>query len=183
MIEATQRKLRQAQFFYRHLVAERDRTVRNEPEAFEFYFSAFVMTARNVSWTMKHEEPEKYVSWNRKWEESLSDDERKLLKLANDLRIDEVKRAGANTIREWQEVASDELLSTNLDFERQHPAYIMMRWSALPGIPAAKTIRPAYYLEHEGGRAEVTAKCKEYLDYLEKLVREFLLAHDQQPPP
>jgi hypothetical protein len=175
MIEATQRKLRQAQFFYRHLVAERDRTVTYDPEAFRCYFSAFLMSARNVSWTMKHEEKKKYLAWMPAWEKQLTTDERKLLKLTNELRIDEVKRAGANTIVEWEEIALSELFSRNLDLERQHPAYGMHRSSAMPGALQPNARRPAYYLEHPDGKAEATAVCKQYLEYVEKLVREFLL--------
>jgi hypothetical protein len=73
MIEAARKKLRQAQFFYRRLVSERDRTVRtlmNEREAFGYYFSAFLMTARNVPWAMQKEEPEKYRAWNPTWKQA-----------------------------------------------------------------------------------------------------------------
>jgi hypothetical protein len=46
------------------------------------------------------------------------------------------------------------------------------------GFPPPKTYRrPAYYLEDESGKAKVIAKCREYLDYLEKMVREFVVAH------
>ena len=182
MIEATQRKFNEAQFFYRHLVNERQRPSMNEPGAFGYYFSAFLSAARSVPWRMQNEEQEKYLAWNPTWEEKLTTEERKLLKLTNELRLDEVKREGANTIVEWEEIAIHELLGANLDLERQHPAYGMRR-SSQPGVPSAKGRRPAYYLEHEDGKAEVTAMCKQYLEYLEKLIREFLLAHNQQPPP
>jgi hypothetical protein len=180
MIERTLRKLRAAEFFYRHLVNEARRTSMNEPEAFEHYFSAFLLTARSVPWVMQKEEREKYRVWSPTWEQKLTTEERKLLKLTNRLRIDETHRDGANTIVEWEEIAIHELLGANLDLERPHPSY-HMHWSAQPGVPSAKARRPAYYLEHEDGKAEVTAMCKQYLDYLEKLVREFLLAHDQKP--
>lgn len=81
---------------------------------------------------MQNEEQEKYLAWNPTWEEKLTTEERKLLKLTNELRLDEVKREGANTIVEWEEIAIHELLSANLDLERQHPAY-GMRWSSSPG--------------------------------------------------
>jgi len=171
MIEKTQRKLHEAQFFYRHLVAERERTSR-KPGAFEYYFSAFLSAARSVPWRMEKEEKEKYLAWRPTWEEKLTSEERKLLKFTNELRVDEVHRAGADTIVESEEIAINELLSSS---PYQHPAY-SMRSSAPPGLPSAKA-RPAYYLKHPNGKAEVTAMCKQYLDYLEKLVREFLLAH------
>jgi hypothetical protein len=45
------------------------------------------------------------------------------------------------------------------------------------GVPLPSAQRPAYYLEHENGKAEVTAMCKQYLDYLEKMIQDFLAAH------
>jgi hypothetical protein len=180
MIEATQRKLREAHFFYRQLVTERDRTFRNEPEAFRYYFSAFLSAARSVPWVMKKEEKAKYLVWKPTWDEQLTIEERKLEKLTNELRLDEVKRAGATTIVEPEEIAIHELFSASFDLERQHPAY-GMHVSAQPGVPApsAKFLRPVHYLEDEGGKVEATAKCKQYLEYLEKLVRDFLAAHAQ----
>ena len=100
---------------------------------------------------MQNEEQEKYLAWNPTWEEKLTTEERKLLKLTNELRLDEVKREGANTIVEWEEIAIHELVGANLDLERQHPAY-GMRWSSQPEVPSAKGRRPAYYLEHEDGK-------------------------------
>lgn len=64
MIEKTQRRLRQAQFFYRHLLNPRHWT-KGDPEAFEFYFSAFIQAARSVTWTLGNEEPEKWEAWKQ----------------------------------------------------------------------------------------------------------------------
>ena len=149
MIEATQRKLNEAQFFYRHLVNERQRPSMNESGAFGYYFSAFLAAARSVPWRMQNEEQEKYLAWNPTWEEKLTTEERKLLKLTNELRLDEVKREGANTIVEWEEIAIHELLGANLDLERQHPAY-GMRWSsqqssAIHKLPANSTFVRRYF--------------------------------------
>ena len=55
MIERTQRRLRQARFFYQHLVNARH----GDPEAFRFYFSAFIQSARSVTWALKKEERER----------------------------------------------------------------------------------------------------------------------------
>jgi hypothetical protein len=48
MIERTQRRLRQTQFFYEHLFKARHQT-EGDPEAFRFYFSAFIQAARSVT--------------------------------------------------------------------------------------------------------------------------------------
>jgi hypothetical protein len=92
--------------------------------------------------------------------------------------FDLVDIAYVDPIVEWEEIAITGLLSGSFDLERQHPAYGMHR-SSNPGFPppTAKTMRPAFYLEDENGKATVTAKCREYLDYLEKMVREFQAAH------
>jgi hypothetical protein len=107
MIEAAQRKLREARFFYGHLARERHRSAppiqvdtretvsnRSEPEAFRFYFSAFIGAARSVTWAMKSEDTERYLVWEPTWKAQLTTEEEKLEKLTNDLRLDEVKRLG-----------------------------------------------------------------------------------------
>ena len=59
MIERTQKRLRAARFFYQRLVDSKN-PLRNEPEAFEFYLSAFIQLARTVPWVLKKEETAKY---------------------------------------------------------------------------------------------------------------------------
>lgn len=66
MIEAAQRKLREARFFFQHLAGERHRHDA-VPEGFRFYFSAFIGAARSVTWAMKSEEPERYAAWEPLW--------------------------------------------------------------------------------------------------------------------
>lgn len=85
--------------------------------------------------------------------------------LTNELRIDEAKRGGANALIEWEELALHELLVLRSDVEpwRQHPAY-GGHWSAPPGVPPPRLLRPAYYFEDKEGKEEVTALCKRYLD-------------------
>ena len=179
MIEATCRKLREARFFHQHLMNMRQaRTATYEPEAFGYYFSAFISAARSVLWVLHHEEKKKWKAWEPTWKATLNDEERKFLKFTNQLRIDEAKRSGAETIVEWEEVAFDGLLSANLDPERQHPAYGMHRRSSIPGLSAsAKVMRRAYYLEQESGKEEVTSVGERYLNFLEKVVQEFEQAH------
>ena len=56
MIEATQKKLREARFFVRLLNQVSQEAVRNEPEAFEFYLSAFLLAARSTTFALQYEE-------------------------------------------------------------------------------------------------------------------------------
>jgi hypothetical protein len=172
MIEATRRKLRQARFFYGHLVNQRKRrTGLSDPEAFRSYFTAFILVARSVLLVLHYEEKEKWEAWEPGWKSKLTDEERKLLRFTNELRIDEAKRAGADLLLELEEVAVHELLSANLDIEKWHPAYYHLQ--RLPGVPPTTVSRPAYYFEHEDGKEEVTALCQRYLEFLEKAVNAY----------
>jgi hypothetical protein len=101
------------------------------------------------------------------------------LDLTNELRLDEAKRGGANALVEWEEVALHELLAlTDFDLERQHPAYGTHVF-APPGVPPPKAFRQTYYFEDEVGKEEVTALCKRYLDFLDKMLNDFCT--DNQP--
>jgi hypothetical protein len=171
MIERSRRKLDEARFFYGHLVKERQRKIISyNPREFRFYFSAFIQAARSVTWTLGSEEPDRWRAWEPKWKAERSDEEQKLLDLMNELRLDEAKRGGANALMEWEEEALHALL--DLEPWRRHP------W--LPRVPQPKTFHTAYYFEHESGKEEVTALCKRYLDFLDKMLNDFCA--DNQPP-
>jgi hypothetical protein len=155
VIEASRRKLDEARFFYDHLVEERERMHPLAPrayEAFRYYFSAFIQAARSVTWTLGNEEPEKWKAWEPKWRATRSNEEQKLLDLTNELRIDEVKRGGANPSLELEEVALHELLRSGL--ASQHPSYGGHSF-APPDTPPPTTKRHTYYFEDEEGREEV----------------------------
>ena len=180
MIEEPRRKLREARFFHQNLMNLRHgKSPTYEPEAFGFYFSAFISAARSVLWVLHHEEETKWEAWKPGWEATLNDEERKFLSFTNQLRIAEVHLSGAETIVEWEEV--DELLGRNLDLERQHPAY-GMHHSSQPGFSVtAKVMRRAYYLEQEDIKEEVTVIGERYLNFLENVIEGFEQAH-QTPP-
>ena len=176
MIEATRRKLDEARFFYQLLVNERPQAMKafgHDQRAFRYYFSAFIQAARSVTWTLGNEEPEKWKVWEPTWKNTLSAKDKKLLNLTNELRLDEAKRGGANALVEWEEVALHGLLAlTDVEPWRQHPAYGVHVF-APPGTPSPKTRRQAYYFENEDGKEEVTALCKRYLDFLDKMLNDF----------
>jgi hypothetical protein len=87
------------------------------------------------------------------------------LDLTNELRLDEAKRGGANALVEWEEVA---LVALTDEPWKQF---------VVPGSP--KTFRQTYYFEDEVGKEEVTALCKRYLDFLDKMLNDFCT--DNQP--
>jgi hypothetical protein len=173
MIEKTQKRLRQARFFYQHLVNQRTSS-RADPEAFEFYFSGFIQAARSVPWTIGKEEPEKWKAWEPKWKANRSKEEQKLLDLTNELRRDEVHRGGADLIVDFEEVAINELL--NLDpWRSQHPALRRQMFSLLGSQP--RRLRAVHYFEDKEGKEEITALCERYLELLDKVVRDFCRDH------
>ena len=173
MLEATRRKLDEARFFYGHLIKERQRKHFPDPPAFRYYFSAFIQSARSVTWALKNEEPETWKAWEPTWKNTLSAKDKKLLNLTNELRLDEAKRGGANALVEWEEVALHGLLAlTDVEPWRQHPAYGGHVF-APPGVPPPKAFRQAYYFEDEDGKEQVTALCKRYRDFLDKMLNDF----------
>jgi len=62
-IEATRRKLSEAEFFLRKLTTHQQQVFQNEPEAFGFYLSAFLSAARSVSFVLQAEQKERYDAW------------------------------------------------------------------------------------------------------------------------
>jgi hypothetical protein len=186
MIERTQKRLRAARFFYQRLVDSKN-PLRNEPEAFEFYLSAFIQLARTVPWVLKKEETAKYEAWNPRWEERLSPEERKLLNFTTACRNADVKEGGIETrIDECETIDIYELLknpphysSDIFDVHRQHPAYHDTHRPAAFGTesPSLNLERSVSYFDRGDVKEEVTVTCQKYLDYLEKFVREFEQDH------
>jgi hypothetical protein len=179
MIEKAQRKLREARFFYNHLLnARRDlpemapRRSKDDPEAFRFYFSAIIQSARSVPWAIGKEEPDKWNEWKRKWEDSLSEKERKLQELTNELRLDEVHRGGADLAEELVEVVVKAAIDTKprTHWERDG----LVGGSASIEIVTKNELRPTYYFEDSEGKEETTAFCERYLTFLEKTVTDFI---------
>jgi hypothetical protein len=153
MIEATQRKLGEAQFFYQHLVNAHQQ---HRSEQFRYYFSAFLSAAISVPDALSYEGKKKYRTWKPKWVKQLTPEERKLEKFMYRLRVAEVQ-----LFRNFVQLG--------------RPTCLMEGQSGPVGIPSLKA--PAFYLEHEGEQNQVTAICRQHLDYLEKMVAAFLKAH------
>jgi hypothetical protein len=191
VIEATRRKLREAEFFYQRLV-DSLHPLRGDPEEFGFYLSAFITAARSVPWALQSEEKAKYGAWNPTWESQLTNEERELLRFVNERRLDTVKREGIQTLVEWQDIDIYELLETSrppfksyiLDVNRQHPAYGVYA-SGMPASPppSVSFVRPTFHFDREGAKEEAIETCKKYLDYLKKFLCEFLRAHEQGESP
>lgn len=172
MIEATQRKLREARFFYRQLVAEGDKTITSEPEAFFYFLSAFLSAGRSVTWVLQTEEKNKYDAWFPQWKRTRSDDERKLLVDMNDQRVAEVHKDGAET-----SVARLFIPVTEIRIDtRGHPAY-GIHWFGPPDAAAPEVERRTAFFELGHSKAEVTETGGRYLNLLETCIAQFTEAH------
>ena len=66
--EATRKKLREAAFFHCLLETVAKAMVdSNEPEAADFYLSAFLSAVRAVPWALKMERTDEWNAWNHAW--------------------------------------------------------------------------------------------------------------------
>jgi hypothetical protein len=171
MIERTQRRLRQARFFYQHLVNPRHST-QGDPEAFGFYVSAFIQAARSITWTLGNEEPDKWKAWEPKWKAGRTAEEQKLLNITNKLRIDETKKGGATLTKEVEEVALEALVEAIPSSQGPGVAGAVNLVAASGKITIQVPI-PFHYFEDETKKQEVTALCQRYLNFLEKMVKDF----------
>jgi hypothetical protein len=172
MIEQTRKKLREAQFFHRHLVRESERSNRPEPDAFDFYLSAFLSAGRSVTFVLQNEEKEKYDGWFPSWRAGLTQEESNLLRFVNEQRVAELKRLGAKTVTSVEFVAVRELEQEG----HGHPAYGHHDFSP-PGTEPAKTGFVVSHFEIEGNLAKAVETCSQYLRLCERLVQDFISAH------
>lgn len=173
MIEATRKKLRETRFFLARLFNESKRVVRNEPDAFQFYLSAFLSAARSVTFALQWEEKGKYDAWFSTWLDNRTDDDHKVLSFLKTQRNIEQKQGGAEVAIAWECVPATEV---QID-DRWHPAYYGFHSFGPPGIPPATVGRAVHYFELGSSEAEVTAICKRYTDLLDELVRDFIHVH------
>lgn len=172
MIEATERKLREAQFFLVHIAAESRRAVRNEPDAFGFYLSALLSAARSVTFALQYEEKDKYDAWFPTWLGNRSAEDQELLKFLKTQRNYDQKRGGPEVAVVWEYIPVTQLRTES----RTHPAY-GFHWFGPPGTPPPTVGIPVHSFESASGEREVMATCQRYVGLLAELVRDFIQAH------
>lgn len=172
MIERTKKKLREAQFFLAKLQRESQTRPPSEPEATEFYLSAFLSAARSVTFALQYEEKNKYDTWFPGWLERRTSDERKLLDFLKIQRNYAQKRGRAEVTSAWQYVPV-----TKARWEQgAHPAY-EVRWWGPPGTPPPEVGVLLYRFRGAGDDTDVTATCDRGLGLLTGLVQAFEEAH------
>jgi hypothetical protein len=166
MLDATRKKLREAQFFLCHLETENRRVVRNEPEAFDFLMSAFVSAGRSVTFALQAEQKEKYDQWFSRWRATRSEADQKVLGLMKSQRNAEQKEGGGE-----RRVAHEYVSLPKLDTEELGGEVF---WSAPLDVPPPQVGRPIRYFDYDGTESEALVACKQYYALLAELVEDFI---------
>ncbi|RXZ45438.1 hypothetical protein [Crenobacter cavernae] len=169
MIEATKNKLHETKFFLHLLVKESEKLIRNEPEAFRYYLSAFLSAARSVTFALQSEEKEKYDKLFSAWMDNRTEEERQLFKLFKNQRNAEQKQGGATVSEALEYIPYVEIRSESLG----DPTY-SFQWLGPHGTPHPTVGRPIHHFEFCGSLVEVTTLSKQYVDLLEQLVQDFM---------
>jgi hypothetical protein len=173
MIDATQKKLREARFFAQMLGKVNRQPGLNEPEEFEFYLSGFLSAARAVTFTLQYEAKDKYDAWSPAWFSSRGPEDQALLKDMITHRNSVQKRGGAETDQDWVYIPVTE---TRIRMENRHPSY-GFHWYGPPETPP-----PTFgtlVFSFKGSGCEVISACEKYLTILDSLVREFIDTYRQ----
>lgn len=176
-MEATEKKLREAAFFLWKLVEEERRILRPEPEALDFYLSAFLSAARSVGDIIGVEEGDRYRNWFAQRKLTLPADERVLLKFTNDQRVLTVHVRGPDVQRDTTQIPIHEL-------QRELEAgggSLENRAGGVPGSPLPSPQAEKSVLSFSGRpSANASELCQQYLELLGRLVREY--REGQSPP-
>ena len=179
----TSRKLDEARFFLQKLRASVD-----EPTEFDFYFSAFVSSARSVTWVLRAEYKD-YPGWLNWYKDKKPEStEERLLNKMNTLRVRSEKfnplttRAAIVMNIPPEDVTPDirELLAKGIGKRFRAWVYEIPEdgtTSPLPDIPEGATIIKSTlegFQRHvpELGDQDVLVACELYFSSLENLVSE-----------
>ena len=165
-MEATKKKMREAHFYLLKLEQEQAAIWRPEPEASDFYLSAFLSAARSVGDTIVAEEGEPYLEWYRVRRPNLTPEEDQLLRFTATQRVQTVHVRGADVLQNIKQVPLHELQR-----ELEAKGGRIDVWGP-PGTPQPQV--PKYTLEfaaHPGIQA--TRICRQYLQLMERLLAEY----------
>jgi hypothetical protein len=170
MLDATHKKLREAQFFLSHLTKVEGRISRPEPEAPSFYLSAFLSAARSVGDAIDTEEGQPYRDWFTRRKALLTADQAELLKFTNSQRIQAVHVRGPDVQTNTRLVPIYELqreLEERGGLLEVHPG-------GVPGapLPMPQAERTTLAFRDYPGKG-VLAICERYLALLTRLVNEY----------
>jgi hypothetical protein len=167
VLKATRQKLKEATFFYCHLAVEQSYIFRQQPEASEYYLSAFLSAGRSVTLWMEVEYSDEYKQWFQPWLASLSDRDRKLMAFHNLQRVQTVHKQGANVQNTKTEVPAYRLM-----MEMIHRGGRYDVWPGVPGTPPPTATHSVLWFVGDI-EEPVTMASGEYLGVLCRMVDEF----------
>ena len=167
-MERTLKKLREAEFFYSAMNAEAARIMKPDPEAIEFYLSAFVTAARTVTLALQKEHKAQYDEWFPNWwATALTDSERERMDFIKAQRNSALKEGAMETA-----TAVEEVPLWKLQHELGLKGGSLQVWG-IPGFPPPNTTARTV-LEFEGAIVgNVVEVCGAQLGVLRRLVAEF----------
>jgi hypothetical protein len=166
MIELTKDRLEEARFFLGQLRQHKAREARPNkppPEHFRYYLNAFLNAARSVTLVLEKEEPEKY---NERAE--AEDALRALMRRMRNISVHEGRIE--TTIR--SEEVPIIVAPSPYQVHALRAQALSLRKSGGPW-----TSSDVHYVQLNGTEQEVVAACQQYVDYLAKLVQDFIDKH------
>jgi hypothetical protein len=177
-IEATQQKLKEAQFFLEHMDAESRRAghdeLRHDPKTFNYYLDAFLSAARSVTFTLQSEAKDKYKALWQPWLDLRSPEEQAWLNFFVEQRNTAEKRGRVETA-----VTSEYVPYTDVWTGGRGEPYSFFV-SDPPGTPPPRVGIPVHRFDTPEGVQEVTAACRRYVELLGAFVRYFLAADEPE---
>lgn len=184
-------KLREAKFFLDHLKTENKKSVRNDPEAFKYYLSAFLNAAYSVKQvlpTETHIKGERFNGWCKEWRQNLSSNDKKLIDFfeapETGQRGMEVHKLGAETLRKEKAVRAESLPG----FEVFGPPAFFYgeanvqaaREAGVPGAQAWVYMQETVF--KRDGEPPVIQTCEGYVVLLERLLHDFQKSYSVTTP-
>jgi hypothetical protein len=170
--EATRKKLREAGFFLRLLATVDKATVMTpEPEAPDFYLSAFFSAARAVQWTLKKERTDEWNAWNHGWFTALTDAEKANYQFLIDQR-NNIHKAGGPEITIT--VANVSLMEFMREVSLQGGNVFI--GTGMPGTPQPTFSKQEKTFTALPGQT-LGAVCQPLFDLVTRLVDDFERAH------
>jgi hypothetical protein len=163
-----EKKLREAGFFLNQM-RDRESSAFGDKEPFDFYLSACLGAARSVDYRLIHEHRLTYKAWRKKWNRTLTPQERRLIKFMVDDRNVEVHESGSS-----RGVKTEEINIVGGSYSDKSGTTEVF---GPPGVSPAYIVKPAYFFTIAGIDRKATEACAEYLALLKRMLAEFTAAH------
>jgi hypothetical protein len=171
MLNATKKKLLEADFFFLKLKREEVSLLRADSEARDFYLSAFLTAGRSVGDAIVAEGGESYKTWFASRRAQLSPDEAGLLAFTNEQRVKTVHVRGADVTHATREIS---LREVQLEISRRGGIYEVYG-GGVPGapIPPMDVQVTNLMFDYQGRLEPVVSIGERWLRLMQGLVEEY----------